>query len=105
MKSAMMFAVLLPLGLGGCAGWLTPSPPTTIVERSAVGPHFARECWTDGDPKTPAWIERDETKDTRLSDEMRREAANRAAAAAFAKAITSRRRVCAAGLKVLAGSQ
>lgn len=92
--------------LGGCGladlvAGNTP-PPVTIVSAAPVKPRFAPECFTDGDPKAPAWVERDRSKDTYLDDEMRRESANREQQQAFARLILKRRAVCSAGLKVLA---
>lgn len=105
MKGSII-AVTATLMLGGCGladlvAGNTP-PPVTIVSTTPVKPRFAPECFTDGDPQAPAWVERDRTKDTYLDDEMRRESANREQQRAFARVILKRRAVCSAGLKVLA---
>lgn len=102
-----IIAVTATLMLGGCGladlvAGNTPPPPVTIVSTTPVKPRFASECFTDGDPKAPAWVERDRSKDTYLDDEMRRESANREQQQAFARLILKRRAVCSAGLKVLA---
>lgn len=101
-----IFAAVVTAALGGCgmADWVSgnvPPPPTTIIAPAPIKPRVADECWTNGDPKPPAWIERDDTVDVRRSDEKRREAANKSNQAAFSRAILQRRRVCSAGLKVL----
>lgn len=104
MKHAISIAAA-SLVLGGCslADLVSGNaPPVTIVQPAQVKPRIAPECFDDKDPKPPGWVERDESRDVFLTDEMRREAENKERQLAFARIITKQRRVCSAGLKVLA---